>query len=130
MYMSMSARTDSLKKSASKQELKTARIRQMRLIVPIAIAVIFFMFGAWVHAYAMGDVSPETAAGIQSADEAASPAPAKTVVAMRGDTLWSIAKANAPEESDIRDYIYRLKQENQLKTSGLYIGQVLRLPEE
>ena len=45
----------------------------------------------------------------------------------QGDTLWSIAKAEAPE-ADPRDYIATLVQLNQLTTAAVTPGQDLLLP--
>ncbi len=45
----------------------------------------------------------------------------------KGDTLWSIAKEYGSEKQDIRKTIYYLKKENNLKSSYIYIGQILKI---
>lgn len=49
-------------------------------------------------------------------------------VVLQGDTLWGIAREHAPENADLREYVYELKKANGLKTGNLTVGQVLRLP--
>jgi len=45
-----------------------------------------------------------------------------------GDTLWSIAKDSLPRGRDIRDYIWEIKEQNQLQTSNIIVGQQLQIP--
>lgn len=45
-----------------------------------------------------------------------------------GDTLWSIARDYLPQGRDIREYIYEIKEINQLQTSNIRIGQQLQIP--
>ena len=42
-----------------------------------------------------------------------------------GDTLWSIAASYCPEDMDIREYIYEVKEYNNMTTSGLRAGQTI-----
>ena len=52
-----------------------------------------------------------------------------TYVVEKGDTLWDIALKFAPVSMDIRDYVYRLRQTNGLRSSAtIYPGQELKLP--
>ena len=37
-----------------------------------------------------------------------------------GDTLWSIAEKYAPEEMDIREYIYFIQEDNELINKTIY----------
>lgn len=37
-----------------------------------------------------------------------------------GDTLWSIAEKYAPEEMDIREYIYFIQEDNELTEKIIY----------
>jgi hypothetical protein len=47
---------------------------------------------------------------------------------IEGDTLWSIARCSLPQGRDIRDYIYEIKEINQLQTSNIRTGQQLQIP--
>lgn len=44
-----------------------------------------------------------------------------------GDTLWSISKEYAPENSDIRNYIYLINERNSTG-ANLQPGQVIEIP--
>ena len=48
-----------------------------------------------------------------------------TVTVAGGDTLWDICTPYKPTRMDIRDFIAKVKYENNLKTSELFIGQEL-----
>ena len=37
-----------------------------------------------------------------------------------GDTLWSIAETYAPEDMDIREYIYFIEEDNELTNKIIY----------
>ena len=37
-----------------------------------------------------------------------------------GDTLWSIAETYAPEDMDIREYIYFIEEDNELTNKLIY----------
>lgn len=57
----------------------------------------------------------------------------KTVEAISGDTLWSIAEEQQLYneyyyQKDIRDIISSLKQINGLENSNLHIGQIINVP--
>lgn len=51
-----------------------------------------------------------------------------TVVVSTGDTLWSLAKANAAPGSDPRDWIDAVRTLNDLPTVALTPGQQLNIP--
>ncbi len=51
-----------------------------------------------------------------------------TVTVAGGDTLWDICTPYKPARMDIRDFIAKVKYENNLKTSELFIGQELVIP--
>lgn len=46
----------------------------------------------------------------------------------QGDTLWNIAQSNIKPGKDIREYIYEIKQINNLSSSELFVGQELLIP--
>lgn len=43
-----------------------------------------------------------------------------------GDTLWGIAEENASEHQSIQEYVYQLKQVNNI-TSDLEVGQIITI---
>lgn len=51
------------------------------------------------------------------------------VVVEEHQTLWDIASAHTDEETDIRQYIYDIRQLNHISDPGhLQPGQVIRIP--
>ncbi|GEM_PF-1734754 len=46
----------------------------------------------------------------------------------QGDTLWDIAKEFSPEGYDIREMIYKIKEQNNMDTSMIYEGARLEIP--
>ena len=42
-----------------------------------------------------------------------------------GDTLWSIAEQYANVHQDLREYVYKIKQVNNISTSNLEVGQTI-----
>ena len=65
----------------------------------------------------------DSAAGVGAA-----PTVTEKYVVKSGDTLWSIASAQAGPEQDIRSSIQTLKQLNHLEDGGLFVGQTLLVP--
>ncbi|CAM3429830.1 LysM peptidoglycan-binding domain-containing protein [Paenibacillus lupini] len=53
----------------------------------------------------------------------------QTVVVTAGDTLWGIADRYLDGSKDIRKYIYKIKERNQLSTVELKPGQVIIIPQ-
>lgn len=51
-----------------------------------------------------------------------------TVTVATGDTLWDICAPYKPERMDIRDFIAKVKYENNMDTSEIFIGQELVIP--
>lgn len=45
----------------------------------------------------------------------------------QGETLWEIADEYCPEDMDCREYIYEVKELNNMKTSDLAVGQTITL---
>ena len=52
----------------------------------------------------------------------------KEVVVRQGQSLWMIADKYKNENSDTRSMIYEIKELNDLASSDVYDGQVLRIP--
>ncbi len=48
----------------------------------------------------------------------------------KGDTLWTIAGEYKADNKDIRQYIYELKQLNDMTNSNIYEGQELKIIKE
>ncbi len=46
-----------------------------------------------------------------------------------GDTLWSIADTYMPDDMDIRESVYIIKEANDISDSEIHEGDVLRVPE-
>lgn len=45
----------------------------------------------------------------------------------KGETLWSIAKEYTPDNKDIRETIYEIKQINNMQTSNIYENQTIKI---
>ncbi len=96
----------------------TARGRRVLLAlitVPVAAGIAFSALSGGVAAAA-----PETAGASVSFE---------TITVMPGDTLWTIAGEIAPGV-DPREVIDGISRLNQLRSSGLMIGQRLAIPAE
>lgn len=50
------------------------------------------------------------------------------VTVQPGDTMWEICEENLPANTDLRNYVYKVKHVNELKTMELSVGQELFLP--
>lgn len=46
-------------------------------------------------------------------------------IVQENDTLWSIAEKFATEHQDLREYVYKIKQVNNISTSNLEVGQTI-----
>lgn len=51
-----------------------------------------------------------------------------TVTVESGDTLWELCEPHKPERMDLRDFIAKVKYENNLKNSELTPGQQIKIP--
>jgi len=56
------------------------------------------------------------------------PAPTSEYVVASGDTLWSIAEGQVDPGDDVRVAIADIREASGLSDSGIYPGQVLRIP--
>lgn len=45
-----------------------------------------------------------------------------------GDTLWNIALEYMPKKYDVRKMIYEIKELNQLNTSYIFPGEMIKIP--
>lgn len=53
----------------------------------------------------------------------------KLIEVRSGDTLWGIAK-QFNKNSDIREFIYEIKKINNLTSSDIYAGNIIKVPVE
>ena len=51
-----------------------------------------------------------------------------TVTVSSGDTLWNLCAPYKPERMDLRDFIEKVKYENNMDTSEIFMGQELMIP--
>lgn len=47
-----------------------------------------------------------------------------------GDTIWSIAGEYAPEQTDIRSFMHRISEENDINNYLIHEGQLLKIPQQ
>ncbi|WP_336772007.1 LysM peptidoglycan-binding domain-containing protein [Paenibacillus sp. MMO-58] len=87
-----------------------------KLIVCAAVFILLFTSFLMMRTNASSDHIQEAAANEQ------------TVIVTAGDTLWGIADRFTEGSKDIRQYIYKIKERNQLSSVELRPGQVLIIP--
>lgn len=115
----------SLSKRNDQQPTKPNRKRLARIILLVTALMIVCASVSIINAYA---VSVDDVSLMEMGQTVANQAEHDTVFVNAGDTLWSIAKNNMPENSDIREYISELKSLNELNGSSIRTGQKLILP--
>ncbi|NDI35629.1 LysM peptidoglycan-binding domain-containing protein [Chengkuizengella sediminis] len=111
---------DTKKAVQLKVQNKSTILRKKVLFILIitVIVTIGLMFGTILNVFAS-----ENTVTVQLQDEQTIQIHVKP-----GDTLWSIAKSYVPKEVDIRYFISKIKEENQLQNSNIIIGQALLIP--
>ena len=87
---------------------KAKKQRRSLYMAVVAAALFFSILSSWVLADN----------GIDSV----------TVTVDSGDTLWAVCSRYLPENTDIRDFIEKVKYINKLKSSNLSIGTELVIP--
>lgn len=103
------------------------RVRVGKIFVLITLLCLILLSGAIVHAYAAqvpgtnGSTSTMNTQSAESSDQS-------SVVVYSGDTLWSIATEHASNREDKRNYINKIMKLNQLTSTVIKEGQVLKLP--
>lgn len=128
MYYTYSNRTVTSAAAKSRLHIFAMKYRKFtaRFIVLLVLMLGIVSVGAIVQANAGGvNAGTETVSAASSTPSVTS---AAKVIVEQGDSLWTIASANAPKGTDVRSYIDRIKKMNQLKSSVLHEGQVLLLP--
>ncbi|MEK5031907.1 LysM peptidoglycan-binding domain-containing protein [Paenibacillus sp. FSL R7-0302] len=73
-------------------------------------------------------ISGFTVVGNVFAGSVSSMKPDKRIVVERGDTLWSIALSNKPEDMKTAVYIEGIMKSNHLENSFIKAGDILTLP--
>lgn len=132
---------DNLKSmSYYKSQQRGSRSRQVRnkqrsffrLIIWVALLTLTFSFMVALHVNATSESDQyitENDLSVPSNDDmGAQSSPQKRVIIRSGDTLWEIAKTHAPKDMDVRVYIDQVKAHNELKSSVLYVDQIVYLP--
>ncbi|WP_405079247.1 LysM peptidoglycan-binding domain-containing protein [Paenibacillus chitinolyticus] len=100
----------------------------VRTAIIAVVLLIAFSCGIMVQAFASGENGPADRQHQAAASNKQESAEASVIV-QRGDTLWSIAESQAPEGSDVRAYIYKMRKVNQLSAGDvLKAGDVIKLP--
>lgn len=54
--------------------------------------------------------------------------PFKKIVISEGDTLWSIALENMPDDYDVRKMVYEIREFNNLDNATIYPGDIIKVP--
>lgn len=54
--------------------------------------------------------------------------PFKEIVINKGDTLWSIALENMPDDYDVRKMVYEIREFNNLDNATIYPGDIIKVP--
>jgi len=104
---------------------KTIGVQAFRLFVILTFFILSFIFGAVMNAYA----TTEENLSVQVESMPLESIPLyDTHIVDSGESLWTIAKQNAPGHIDIRDYVNEIILLNELDTNVLFIGQRLLLP--
>ncbi|WP_128896785.1 LysM peptidoglycan-binding domain-containing protein [Longirhabdus pacifica] len=107
-----------------KTMIKQRKIKMVKVCVMLVVSCLLFLLGsATIYSLNKPDISEDmiTASTIVMEDQV-------TVIVKKGDTLWDIAVRNKPYAMDTRNYVYLLKEQNDLSNSVLQVGQVLMLP--
>lgn len=110
--MTMEYRTECrIKKARREAELN----RQRRRAVMVIIAVLVFVWIANSGAFSL--ITTEAA----SSD-------AVCVTVHRGDSLWSLAVEYKPEDEEIRQFVRKIANFNNMDSLVVYEGQTIRIP--
>ena len=48
----------------------------------------------------------------------------------KGDTLWKISDYYSYGSMDIREFIYKIRELNDMKTSAIYEGDIIKIPHQ
>lgn len=94
--------------------------RFVRSFALMAMLVASLWLGSQIRVNAAADAPADPAAGTRS--------PYLLHAVEPGDTLWSIASRHRPEGTELTAFIHEIRRFNEMETSGLTAGQVLKIP--
>ena len=94
-----------------RKRIRAIRARQRRFKRNVFFAVVSILMLSLAFSVVFGDTITDTHI---------------TVSVDSGDTLWSIAKEHT--NGDVRSEIVKIKKANNMKTSDLESGQILKIP--
>lgn len=102
----------------SKVERMAKRMKQRLLAVPTIkiVLLLFIVVSGWTGAYTVFAGAPDK------------PAEEIEFIVQPGDSLWSIASAYKPKNTDTRVYLEHIRRFNGLRGTDIQAGEVLRLP--
>lgn len=100
--------------------------RLRRILVGLALAAALLLTPHWLGAGGAGEPA-DAVRSAPAARAASAPTGGDTWVVRRGDTLWEIARAVAPD-ADPREVIAAIMRANGLRDARLRPGMELRLP--
>ena len=95
-----------------RKRIRAIRARQRKFKRNVFFAVVSILMLSLAFSGVFGDKITETQYITVSVDS--------------GDTLWSIAKEHT--DGDVRNEIVKIKKANNMKTSDLESGQILKIP--
>ncbi|MGJ7440387.1 LysM peptidoglycan-binding domain-containing protein [Aquipuribacter sp. MA13-6] len=107
--------------------------RSLRLMAFVGVTTLLaaglvLLWLAVASVVAPGAVAGDGTAGVRTgAASVEADVPTVTVVVGRGDTLWQIARAHAPER-DPRAVVADVVQLNELTSTGVHVGDQLLVP--
>ncbi len=95
-----------------------SNLQRKQVVQLIAVAFVFFTLVSLIQ----NALHASRAAAIIEA------APLEQVVVSEGDSLWNIAADSSQGKMDVSEFVYHIKQINELESSSLKVGQVLSVP--
>ena len=114
MYTYTTYQVGNYHRQINRNKLRTRRNKVLRIVVVFSVMILFLSAGTIFNAYANNSTNINGTSHI--------------VYVKNGDTLWSIAERNVPDNVKIRLYINEIKEINGIESSALREGQKLQMP--
>ena len=95
--------------------MKRYRLNMKRIMTNICIILLFIIVMNFISNFTFGTKHIDT----------------KSVTVASNDTLWKIAEEvcnNSSENLNVQNIVLEIKNINNLKSSNIYLGQVLEIP--
>ena len=95
--------------------MKRYRLNMKRIMTNICIVLMFIIIMNFISNFAFGNKHIDT----------------KSITVTSNDTLWKIAEdvcSNSSENLNVQNIVIEIKNINNLKSSNIYLGQVLEVP--